>query len=306
MVKRFASVIAAAALFTSLIPAAAYAEGTILDALKNSAVVSCGDNAWEDYVDFLIEYEDISPDNIALGYYNAETGEEYYHNGDEYFIAASMYKVPLNMIYAERVSDGGMTMDTKVGGIPYSELQRSTIVDSSNDKAEIMWNALGGYGFYKQQSAKFLTADPDSLPYKYYENNWFTAEQFIYCLKLLIESPDRYPGVIDCMLQASPGVHFKRDTSWCPVASKMGYVEEPPYHSVYNDMAIVYTTDTFAIVMFTDNLDYPCDALADYCTLMCDFTNTRHYDRESRQNIKDSINNTFSSVLSNRMREVAE
>lgn len=269
----------------------AYAEGSVLDALADDNVNPVAADAWQQYIDFLFRYDNVDPEKVAFGYYNAETGEEYYHNADEYFIAASMYKVPLNMIFAEKVGNGEMEMDTKISGVKYSDLQWATIVDSSNERAELMWNYLGGYGVYKRLSAKYLTSDVDNLPYKYYENNWFTPRQYIYCMKLLIENPEQYPGVVDTMIQAGNGVHFKRDVSWCPIASKMGYVTEE-YHSVYTDVAIVFTTETFAIVMFTDNLPNPCDVLADYCTLMCDYTNVRAYDKIAKQSVKDRIYST--------------
>lgn len=296
MVKRVFSLIAAITIILSAVPTAS-AEGTVLNALAKSGIKATDENAWEEYKDFLLEYEEIGPENTAFGYYNFETGEEYYYNADEYFIAASMYKVPLNMVYAERVSSGDISMDTKIGGIKYSELQWSTIVDSTNDKAEILWNNLGGYNEYKRLSAKYLTDNPESLPWKYYENNWFTPRQFIHCLKELQNHSEKYPGVIDCMLEAGKGIHFKRDVEWCPIASKMGYVEEPPYHSVYNDLGIVYTTETFAIVMFTDNVPYAVNPLADYCTLMCDYTNTRHYDRTAKVEIRNKINNLFNDLF---------
>lgn len=279
-----------------MIPPSAYAERSALDEIKARNIDLFSDNAWNEYIDVLFEINEVDPNNIAFGYYNATTEEEYYFNGDEYFIAASMYKVPLNMVYAEMVSNGEITMDTKINGNKYSDLQYSTIVDSSNDKAEVLWENLGGYMGYKHKSAKFLTDEPDDLPGIYYLNNYFTTKQFIYCMKELINNPDKYPGVIECMLEAGQGVHFKRDVSWCDIASKMGYVVEEGYHSVYTDTAIVYAEETFAIVMFTDNLNNPCDTLADYCTLMCDYTNSRSYVNAQKQEISLRIENTFDSI----------
>ena len=255
----------------------------ILEALEDSEFSRTGDGAWDSYISLLFDYDDVNPENLAFGYYNMETGEEYYHNGDEYFIAASLYKVPLNMVYSDVQSEYYTAPDEDIWGAPYSYYRESTLIYSQNDTAEVLWNYLGGYMPYKQISSKYLTDDPDSLPWTYYENNYFTAKQFIYCLKLLCGEPERFPGIIDCMLEAAPDTHFRRDVMWCPIASKTGYVTEEGYHTVANDMAIVYTTETFAIVMMTDNIPNFGDVLADYCTLMCDYTNTRKYARDDEK-----------------------
>ena len=271
----------------------AYEYEGIIPYLKSRRVISYTFDAWNQYKDVLFTYDNVDPDKLSFGYYNFDTGEEYYHNGNKYFIAASMYKVPLCMLFAEKIADGELTPNTEIAGYTLEELIRSSIVDSSNSAPEILWNSIGGYQEYKRQSAKYLCDNPDNMPWEYYENNNFTSEQLIYCLKLLVNEPERFPGIVDYMLLSGEGAHFKRDVSWCPIASKMGFVVDEGYHTVYTDMGIVYTTETFAIVMFTDNLDCGIDALADYCSLMCDYTNSRHYDAEDRMCIHQIIMEEF-------------
>ena len=94
---------------------------------------------WEDVVGTLMEEYGVDPDRVAMGYCNTVTGETHYHRGDAYMVTASMYKVPLNMVFAERVSKGEMSWDTKISGLPYSTLLEWTILNSDNDAAKKLW-----------------------------------------------------------------------------------------------------------------------------------------------------------------------
>ena len=61
---------------------------------------------WDEVVEVFLSERGIDPEKVALGYRNTVTGEEHFLNGDIYHMAASMQKVPLNMVYTERVRSG--------------------------------------------------------------------------------------------------------------------------------------------------------------------------------------------------------
>ena len=52
--------------------------------------------------DRYLEENGLSPDLISVGYVYTETGESWYHNEDRWYYSASLYKVPLRMLYAEK------------------------------------------------------------------------------------------------------------------------------------------------------------------------------------------------------------
>ena len=54
--------------------------------------------------------------NFSLCYYNTVTGEEYCYNETAFMIAASTYKLPLNLYYYELQSAGEITGDTYIPG----------------------------------------------------------------------------------------------------------------------------------------------------------------------------------------------
>lgn len=237
--------------------------------------------SWEEVVGEFLSSRDIDPDNVTLGYKNTVTGEEHYHNPDQYMDAGSLYKVPLNMWFAERIYTGELTWESIVAGTTCDRLQEWTIVHSDNNFAQYMWNHIGGYHRYRTEICPYMGVDPDTVEDKYYQNNFFTARQMIHCLNLLCTENERFPGIVDNMLLAEPENYFNYKPQPFPVAHKYGYNSEG-WHLYLNDSAIVYTDEPIVIVMFTDSIGEPYEALADFCTLMCDYTQY-HIEERLRQ-----------------------
>lgn len=227
---------------------------------------------WDEVVQDYMTEHGLSADKIALGYKNLVTGEEHYLNGDQYNTAASLYKVPLNMVYTERISKGEMTFEDKVRGVPYSKLIAGSIVESNNEFSDYLRSGLGGYPKYRRYFAPYMGEDPDQVSQKFYENNFFTARQMITCLDTLYQGgEDRFPKVIDYMKQAEPNNYFNAFEQDYVVAHKYGYLEVGNALQI-NDSGIVYTDEPIAIVMFTLGVKKPYTCLANFCTLMAEYT----------------------------------
>lgn len=227
---------------------------------------------WEEVVAQYMEEHDLSESNIALGYKNLVTGEEHYLNADQYNVAASLYKVPLNMVYTERISKGEMTFDDTVSGVVYSKLIEGSIVDSNNEFSDYLRSGLGGYPTYRRYFCEYMGEDPDEVDEKFYENNYFTARQIITCLDTLYQGgDDRFPKVIGYMKQAEPNNYFNAFDQDYVIAHKYGYLETGSTLQI-NDSAIVYTDEPIAIVMFTNGIKRPYTCLSNYATLMAEYT----------------------------------
>ena len=121
--------------------------------------VSEGDS-WDGLLQQLLDKYDTDSDHVGIGYYFPRTGEEHYINPDKYIVSASMFKVPLNMILADRVSDGEMTMDTDIFGMPYRWYQYRTIVHSDNERSVNLMDYMGGYSEFKRLQIPYLGNDP--------------------------------------------------------------------------------------------------------------------------------------------------
>lgn len=259
--RKIICLFAALCMITALLPAA-FADGEDDERFK--------DKTWDEVIDQFLTEHNIDPEDVALGYRNTVTGEEHFLNGDTYLVAGSMYKVPLNMIYTEKIHNGEMTMDDTIAGVKYSKLLEWTIINSDNDMAKLLWKNLGTYRHYRELIAPYMGEDAETVDAKFYENNFCTARQMIHCLNLLETEKDNFPGLIDVMLKAEPKNYFKFHEQEYEVAHKYGYLVDGS--KLYmNDCAIVYTDDPIVIVMFTDTLKNGYVALTDYCSLMSDY-----------------------------------
>lgn len=229
------------------------------------------DKTWEEIVEDFLAERNVRGEKVACGWCNTVTGEEHYYNGDQYMVSGSMYKVPMNMIFTERVHNGELSWDTFIGGYRYEYCLHATIVDSNNDIARGMWEYLGGYQPYRHLLAPYMGEDPATVDQKFYENNFSTPRQMIYALNLLATESERFPRLIDEMKQAEPSKYFKVRAHAYEMGHKYGYYTEG--NRLYlNDCAIIYTEEPICIVIFTDTVPEPYALLADFCDLMIDYT----------------------------------
>ena len=235
------------------------------------------DKTWDEVVRTFLEKYNLDPDDpnlVTLGYYNTVTGEEHYLHPDQYMVSGSMYKVPLNMAFAEKVSSGELDWDTTYGTYKLSDLRDATIIHSDNELARTLWTILSngqGYHRYREIIAPYMGVDPETVEQKYYENNFFTARQMIYCLKLLYDNPDRFPTIVETMQKAEPNRYFKLREKRFDIAHKYGFLVTE-YHQNINDCGIAFTDDPILLVIFTDNVAKAYPVITEYATLMCDYT----------------------------------
>ena len=262
--KAFKRILAAAAvlcLLTALLPGAFAAGDERFDG-----------KTWEEVTtDFLQRVGALEMGSIGIGYYNTVTGEEQYLRPDDYVTVGSVYKIPLNMVFCEKIANGEMELDSSIFGISYEVLLRGTIIDSNNDYAKILWDRLGSYRLYREMIAPYMGEDPQTVSWKFYENNFFTPRQMITCLRTLYDNPERFPYLLDTLKEAEPNNYFRRDEHRYEIAHKYGYNTEE-YHYYVADSGIFYTSDPFLLVVFTDNTPQSFDVLAQYAVLMCDYT----------------------------------
>jgi len=227
---------------------------------------------WDSLIQDFFAQQGVDPDTVTLGYYNTVTGEEHYFRGDVQTTAASVNKLPLNMYFAEKVYNGEISFDeTRYGGLPYREVQELSLRYSNNEYTSMLINAIGTYPDYRKAICPVIGVDPEEKEFGFFTVNEFTAQQIMYSLKLLYSDPERYPGVIDNMLLATPGEYFEQVVAEYEIAQKFGwYVLEG--HSYINCAGIAYTEEPILLVIFTDNCSRGKNILGDYCALMCEYT----------------------------------
>ena len=199
-----------------------------------------------------IQGKNINGGNISIAYYNTVSGEEYLWNGEEYFMAASIYKLPLNMYYYELEAAGEISPDDYIGGYRLSQCHQHSLQYSNNELSEAMIARLGSFRQYKALIAKYGGIPEESLPETYFTGNYFNAAFILNTLKTLYDGREGvYAPAIQFLKDAHPGQWFETGVpdSECTIAQKYGaYVSDYTYiHAV----GVVYAPEPFLLAVFT-------------------------------------------------------
>ena len=230
--------------------------------------ISFEGKSWDEIMDQLLAKYDTSRDSVAVAYVNLVSGEEYYINPDTYMVAASMYKLPLNMYFTEKLNSGEMEW---IYSFPYEEVRDYSIIYSDNDQSMFLYDILGGYDKFRELTSEYMGSNYEELDPNDAFNNKYTAREFANCLKLLYNEQDKFPGMIETMQKAEPERFFKLYEPRFKIAHKYGYYSE--YARVnMNDCGIAFTSEPIALVMFTQSVYDPEGLLTAYATTMCEYT----------------------------------
>ena len=230
---------------------------------------------WEEVIDEFFTANDIHPERLSLGYYNTVTGETHYHNGDQYRVPASMYKVALNMYWSEQVYLGNATWEDMVLDRTLAQAQETSIVNSNNEYSFALMNRMGTYRQHRDKVAPYYGVDPETVDPQYFKSHQITAEQMIHCLKLLYTESERFPNVLELMGKAEPDDYFNSGETTFPVAQKYGYIDDQ-YALYINSCGVVYTDEPILLVMLTCNVTYAQKMLGAFCDLMADYSQYHH------------------------------
>ena len=224
--------------------------------------------SWDDIVQGLLETYGAEY-RVALGYLNLVTGEEHYYNGDEYMSAASMFKLPLCMYFTEHLASGDLTWNYDVS---YESIRDEVLIDSSNEKALVLTDILGGYGEFRKATAEYTGVAYVDEPSNALIYNYYTPRELISVLRTLYTGRERFPDIIEAIQKALPDRFFKLHEQRYDIGHKAGWLTEESDVYVRNDSGIAFTTEPIAIVAFTQGISYPEEFLTAYCTAMCEYT----------------------------------
>ena len=206
----------------------------------------------------------LNSNSFGFFFYNINTREYYFYNENKYFTAASTVKVPVAMLYYDKINAGEITKEDtllykssayeagagdvtlkyKAGSnIPYSVLLEELIVNSDNTANNIL---IGNIGFdkYRYEIAKYSDIELSS---QFYSSN-VTCPAYSYdVIKYLYKHSDEYQELIENMKKSSYGKYLKEYLDY-DVAHKYG-----SYNGYVHDYGIIYGKDTYLIGVFTKN-----------------------------------------------------
>lgn len=238
--------------------------------------LSYDEMSWDEIVQRLLEAHRIRA-NVTLGYRNLVTGEEHYHNGDEYMPACSVYKLPLCMYFAEHLVLGDLSWS---GSLSYESVRDAVLIDSSNEKAAILLDQLGGYTQLRRLTAEYTGVPFEELPGSALADNCYTAREMISVLRTLYAGGERFPDIVEDMRKALPDRFFKLHEQRFEIGHKPGWLSDGEY-PIRNDCALAFTSEPIAIVAFTSYVSNAEELLTDYCTAMCEYAEAHASDAEA-------------------------
>lgn len=223
---------------------------------------------------FIEKYE-LSEKNFGLGFLYTGTDESYYLYGDSIKYAASLFKVPLCMLVAEKVSSGELSQTDSFADIPIDRIEEGCIIASNNHIAATVLSAMEPYAPEKLTS--YCGMAVESLPPEY-RDQYYTPRFMVNTLKTLYDEPARFPNIIECMLLTQPEEYFRLtlEGRW-DVAQKYGQTG-----GALNNAGIIYTPTPIILVVMTNRVDGNMQLIGELAELFAEYSLTLDARAEER------------------------
>lgn len=215
-------------------------------------------------IDAYLQENEIEAEQIGIAIEGFKNEVSFEHNPDQFYTAASTYKLSLAMVYYDQIAAGERKLtDTLVYGFDYVEddgpiswdyasgeelplslLLTSLIVYSDNSAANVLWDGLGGWENFKQLDAQYSSVP---LGEEFYSDaNLLTARYGHDLLNRIYHDPDKYADLIRDMKQAEPDNYLRIGVDE-EIAQKYGAFDD-----ANNILGIVYGDQPYSIAIFTE------------------------------------------------------
>ena len=205
---------------------------------------------------------------FSVGFCYTGTGDFWFWNADQWMYSASLYKVPVSMLLAEKEAAGELTQDTVINNQYASgtlaHLESTALTFSNNDSGHALVEYMGGSyaGKCADQIVKFT-----SLPESYFTSDdfnnlsYYTARFMTHVMKTLYDGGEEaFPHVIEYLLDAQPDDYYNSDAGLkgsYAIAQKYGAFVEQNGNNNNHCAAIIYTPTPVIVVVMTKNVgDY--------------------------------------------------
>lgn len=245
-----------AALLVLAVPALAYEIPTEFEGMSLDEVM-------EDFM----QANGLNETNYSVSYANTVTGETYDFQDETFRVAASTYKLPLNMYYYEMEQEGTIASDAYISraGMTLDQIHYESLVNSNNDVSIGLLYNLGQFRDYKNCMRKYFTMTDQEIDYVYYVDNYYCTRMMLDALSYLYEYRADFTEMIDYMKQAQPGQYFKAGVTDYEVAHKYGWFE-----GAVNDVGIIYTDQPILLAVYTQDVSET--VVADTAALLTAYT----------------------------------
>ena len=252
-------------LLTAL-PTAVFAEGEDAGGVLDPAELQA-------MLDAYIEQHHFDPERISVGFVYTATGESWYHNPDRWYYSASMYKVPLMMILAEKEYLGELTRDSNLKGLTLGQAEELILTYSHNDYAHLMMSVVADTEpncreYYKQ----YVDLPEDYYDPDFHDYSYFTARFMTQVMTTLYTQSERFPNVIDCLLNAQPGQYFRTRLPDYSIAQKYGSFQDYSARNWNHTTGIIYLPNPIILTVMTLDIPSPEQTIGEIAELFANYS----------------------------------
>ncbi len=213
--------------------------------------------------------------DFSVGFTYTATGESWYYNADVFMYSASLYKVPVAMLMAEKEAAGELNQDSIVLGTTLQYLESTALTYSNNDSGHAMVDYLGGTyaGKCSDMTIAYTDLPEDYFVQDFFDNSYYTARYMTQVMTTLWKGgEERFPHVIEYLRPAQPDAYLNISLKGkYELAQKYGSYQEPNGNENNHIAAIVYTPNPVIITVMTRNVgDYQM-RMAEIGTYLTDY-----------------------------------
>ena len=226
----------------------------------------------------------LTEENFAFFYYNPQTQKYYFDNQSKYFKAASTVKVPVAIMYYDKIKNGELAKESTLqytsddyeegGGttaslysvgdnVPISYLLEQSIVNSDNTAVNILIDGIG-YRKCREQIAEF---SDEQFTEEFYTTNLTTADLGYNIINRIYQNQTDYEELIGFMKKSSNGEYLKKYVTEYDVAHKYG-----SYAGNVHDYGIVYSDSPYLIGVYTQGVSGADELIANISRQVLDKT----------------------------------
>ena len=240
--------------------AAASGADAQLPAAEDSGIIDAA--ALQQWMDNFAQEHNLKQDymRFSVGFWYSGTGDSWYYDADQWMYSASLYKVPVSMLMAEKEAAGELTLESVVNGTTLEYLESTALIYSNNDSGHSMVSWLGGTynGKCSDMTIKFTDLPDGYFDQDFYDVSYYTARYMTQVMRTLYQGGDaKFPHVLDYLKQAQPDDYYNRNAALkgsYTIAQKFGAYEEGNGNNNNHCAAVIYTPNPIVVTVMTRNV----------------------------------------------------
>ena len=266
VLRRVFAFFLSALLISLLLPFPGFAEEGGFKALS--------DEELQELVESYSAEKGVNPDLISVGYVYTETGERWFYNGDHAYYSASLYKVPLMMLFAEQEAEGELTQESEIYGMTLDYIEDEVLISSNNPIAYSMMCYLGEPSAVRAMFQRYSELPEDYYTWDFCAYSYFTAHFMTDVMETLYLHEERFPHILEKLKQAQPGHFFRMglgDEEY-EIAQKYGSYHDDSDNDWNHTAGVIYTKHPFVLTVMTRYGGMSENIISDLAVLMKDYT----------------------------------